>query len=427
MNLSHVALTSAALAGVAVGGGCEQLSITPMLPGEFQLSWRAENLRPYQIETAPDLFAWRDCGPSVVGTGIVENLLITCTEPQRFFRLRKGAVRTGFEEFVLPANDDGSTDEVLLGFPIRIFPTEENPGPWENCFVNNNGNITIGTPAIDFTPLPLQNSAQEIPGLVALFAPFWADVDTDGAPDEESGAKEVSYGHGVVNGHPAFGVNWVNVGYYINQVEKLNSFQMVLISRSDTEQEGQQPGNFDVEFNYNRVLWETGSHFTSGGVNGYGGFPARCGISNGADQTVELTYSGQTLLQLDSDPTDGSPNHGTGLIYRSRNSTVPGRFIFQVRDGNVLGSLEVHAGADVTLLPEETTVNLAGTANDPSGGTLAFQWSILSGSSNVTFSDQTILDPVVTIPVDESAILQLTATSTTDPNIGAADIMEIKR
>jgi hypothetical protein len=98
-----------------------------------------------------------------------------------------------------------------------------------------------------------------------------------------------------VDGSLAFGVNWVNVVYYNSKTDKLNSFQLIVINRAGTG----LTGDFDVEFNYNQVLLETGGYVTSGGINGYGGYPARVGITNGIDRTIESQYSGETLVQLD--------------------------------------------------------------------------------------------------------------------------------
>lgn len=110
-------------------------------------------------------------------------------------------------------------------------------------------------------------------------------------------------------------------------------------------------------------MWETGD--ASSGNNGYGGFPSRSGLTDGTNRTIELAYSGQTLVQLDANPTTGVPNYKTGLIYRSRSSTIHGRFVFQVRGGVVLGALAVNAGPDQTLGPGVTTTILAETASDP--------------------------------------------------------------
>ena len=81
-------------------------------------------------------------------------------------------------------------------------------------------------------------------------------------------------GTGSVDGHLAFGVNWINVGYFNSNTDKLNRFQLILIDRSDTG-----PGNFDFEFNYDKIQWETGDADGSGGL---GGISARVGYSNGS-------------------------------------------------------------------------------------------------------------------------------------------------
>lgn len=313
-------------------------------------------------------------------------------------------MRPGFNQNALQRIDDFGSELAPLGFSISLFGKTET-----QCYVNNNGNITFFGELSTYTPAPLQNIGY------AIIAPFWADVDT-----RPGGSDVVTYSYGLetIDGHQAFGVNWVNVGYFSYHDDKLNSFQLVLIQRSDTG-----AGNFDIEFNFNRILWETGD--ASSGSNGYGGFPSRSGLTNGSNRTIELAYSGQTLVQLDADPNNGSPNYTTGLIYRSRNSTIPGRFVFQVRGGEVLGALAVNAGPDQTLGPGITTTTLAGTASNPSGGVVTVHWSVLQGPANVTFSNANSLISTVTIPTGETTVLQLTATSITDPSITAADIVRI--
>jgi hypothetical protein len=54
----------------------------------------------------------------------------------------------------------------------------------------------------DFTPFGLTSTARQI------IAPFFADVDTRFA------GSAVTFGPGTVDGHVAFGVNWVNVDYF---------------------------------------------------------------------------------------------------------------------------------------------------------------------------------------------------------------------
>jgi hypothetical protein len=130
------------------------------------------------------------------------------------------------------------------------------------------------------------------------------------------------------------------------------------------------------------------------------------------------------VVQLDSNPVSGVPNFTTGLIYRSRNSTVPGRFVFQVRSGQVLGALNVYAGDDQTPLSGSTSTALVGSASDPAGGAVSVRWSVVEGFG-VIISDPTTLNPTVTFPPNDRVVLQLTATSIADPNVTAADTMII--
>src|SRR5207247_463688 len=103
---------------------------------------------------------------------------------------------------------------------------------------------------------------------------------------------------------------------------KQNSFQVVLIDRSDTG-----TGNFDIELNYGQIQWETGD--ASGGSNGLGGSSARAGFSNGTGQSgafLELPGSAINGAFLDS-------NAVTGLIHNNENSTEPGQYIYSIRSG----------------------------------------------------------------------------------------------
>ncbi|HYL68338.1 MAG TPA: Ig-like domain-containing protein, partial [Candidatus Limnocylindria bacterium] len=225
----------------------------------------------------------------------------------------------GFLTNVLPANDDNSTGAVPLPFPINFFGTTYN-----SLFVNNNGNVTFGQPLGTFTPTGLNGDNGGIP----IMAPFWADVDTTGL-----GSSVVTYGTDTVNGHQAFGVNYQNVGYFASNFDKLNSFQLVLIDRSDTG-----AGNFDMEFNYNEIRWEAGD--ASGGTLGLCGalvppacVPAAAGYSNGTGNpgtNFQLAGSFVPGALLDSGPA------ATSLIRNSVNTDpVLGRYVFAVRNGAV--------------------------------------------------------------------------------------------
>ena len=218
------------------------------------------------------------------------------------------AVRSGFDTNTLPANDDYSTDLVNPGFTANFFGQT-----FDQLYVNNNGNLTFGSSLFTYTPFGLTNTHTDI------IAPFFADVDTRG-----TGSGLVKYGTGTVDGHKAFGVDYPDVGYFSQKTDKLNNFQVVLIDRSDTG-----AGNFDIEYNYNQIQWETGA--ASNGNNGLGGSSARVGYSNGTGNpgtSYELPGSGVNGAFLDS-------NTSTGLIYNSLNSDVQGRYVFSARNGSI--------------------------------------------------------------------------------------------
>jgi hypothetical protein len=239
------------------------------------------------------------------------------------------AVRTdaGFTANNLPANDDGSTGLINLGFSANLFGTT-----YTQAYVNNNGNITFNNPLSTFTPFGLTGG-----GVPPIIAPFFADVDTRSGP-------VMTYGTGSVDGHNAFGVDWPGVGYFDEHTNKTNIFQLVLIDRSDTG-----VGNFDFEFNYNQIQWETGD--ASDGVNGLGGECAHAGYSNGqsgaANNSAELTGSGVCGAFL-----DGGVD---ALNAHDRNSDVTGRYVFSVRNG------AVQPPTPVTSTPEPSSLALLGT------------------------------------------------------------------
>jgi len=270
-----------------------------------------------------------------------------------------GAVRPGFNQYTLPRNDDGSTGLVDIGFEVNFFGVTQR-----HLYVNNNGNVTFDGPMWIYTPFGLTTNIG-----TSIIAPFFADVDTrvPDPNDPNAVGKPVTYGTGMVNGRPAFGVNWVDVGYFSMHTDKLNSFQLVLIDRSD-----RGVGDFDIEFNYDTIKWETGD--ASFGFNGFGGYSARAGFSNGSGEEgtyFEFPGSGVPGAFLDS-------NYQTGLIHGSRNSNVAGRYVFMVRGGQpempVPASVPIYVENGCTLNGFEP--NNPENPNDPNAGWLPLNSNI---------------------------------------------------
>lgn len=235
-----------------------------------------------------------------------------------------GAVRDAslFTDNTLAANDDGSTGLVNIGFGINFYGLSQN-----NLYVNNNGNVTFANPLGTFTPFGLVNSS------IAIIAPFFADVWTFG----NSGLTQ--YGQDTDGGRAVFGVNWIGVNYFADNTGRLkNSFQLIMTDRSDIG-----AGDFDFEFNYDQIQWETGD--ASGGNGGLGGTSAAVGYTNGGATDLEFSGSRVNGAFLDNGP--------NSLVAGSLNSNVAGRYIFNVRNGAV---------QPPTGVPEPMSLALVGLA-----------------------------------------------------------------
>lgn len=229
-------------------------------------------------------------------------------------------IRLGFDQATLGPSDDGTSGPVALGFAIDFLGQVHDA-----VFVNNNGNVTFDFINGSFVPTDLMTTGRQI------IAPFHADVDTRNA------GSPVTFGTGTVDGHAAFGVNWLDVDFFFSSSlhTNRNSFQLVLIDRSDTG-----AGNFDIEFNYGQIQWEAG--LANGGdfLTGLGGEAARAGWSNGSGEAgtfVELVGSGVNGAFLDAGPA------GTALVQNNLNADELGRYLFEVRNDGVTTAVSVPA------------------------------------------------------------------------------------
>lgn len=247
----------------------------------------------------------------------------------------------------VPANDDGSSGLEPLGWTLNFFGRLRT-----SAFVNNNGNITFDAALPTYTPFGLTGVSREI------IAPFFADVDT-----RSTGSALVTYGQDVIDGRRAFGVNWINVGYYNQKDDKLNSFQLVLIERPDTGQ-----GNFDIEFNYEKIQWETGD--ASGGTGGRGGVSASAGWSNGSGQPG-------TSYELPGSLIPGSFLDGGGFsLVRNRTPGATGqagRWLYRARGGTVIPALTILTGCPA---PNATAGRMYNFRFEAFGSRPPYRWSV---------------------------------------------------
>jgi hypothetical protein len=236
-----------------------------------------------------------------------------------------GAIIPGTLSGTLGPTDDGSSTAVSLGIGgtggIDFLGTTAT-----SLFVNNNGSVTFGSALGGFIPYGLETGVG-----VPIIGPFFADVDTTGP-----GSGVTTYGNLSVGGRTAFAVDWLDVGFYPGETDKLNSFQLALIDRSDTG-----PGNFDIEFNYDRIQWEAGR--VDGGLDGLGGISAAAGYSDGFAVSYQLPGSLVNGAFIDGGP-NALASNGVG------GSGVPGRYDFAVRGGQVTIPEPVPEPATASLL-----------------------------------------------------------------------------
>jgi hypothetical protein len=254
----------------------------------------------------------------------------------------------------LPGNDDGSTDTLALPFTINFFGVNH-----DQVYVNNNGNLTFDGPQWTYTPYEIVTTG------VPIIAPFFADVWTYSDSGLVHWGSTADYG-----GRPAFCATWADVDYGVNYYyaddngchpdgnnydsttdtypclsNRYNSFQAILVDRGD-----RTAGDFDIVFNYDQIQWETGD--ASAGYDGLGGYSARVGYSNGNSSTsntsFELPGSGVPGSFLDTSP--------SGLIHSSRNSFVPGRYIFPVQNGFAASGGTISGTAWAPLPNDPTTL-----------------------------------------------------------------------
>src|SRR5262249_10917427 len=102
---------------------------------------------------------------------------------------------------LLSATHDRSFGPIPLNFTPNFFGNT-----YSSIYINNNGNITFTGALPDFTPFDLTTTTTPI------IAPFFADVDT-------RIGSIASAGSSMVDGHPAFYVDWFNVGYHNERVD----------------------------------------------------------------------------------------------------------------------------------------------------------------------------------------------------------------
>lgn len=164
-------------------------------------------------------------------------------------------------------NDDGFAGPITLNWsnPLSFFG-----GTYTQFWANNNGNISFGGGISSYTPTGPQGASQPI------ISPFFADVDTRNL------ASGLMY---MRNDLDQLIMTWDQVGYYSENADKFNSFQLVVRGSDYVVPVGEgRIGMF-----WNEMGWETGD--ASGGSGGFGGTPGAVGFGDGSSNGYVLAGS----------------------------------------------------------------------------------------------------------------------------------------
>ena len=237
-----------------------------------------------------------------------------------------------FGDNVLYRNDDSYSDAIDI---TSIFENGITIGSttYTSIYVNNNGNVTFGSPLSTYTPGVIGGSTGSY-----IIAPFWGDVDTR----EDVPATNDGVFWDFNEARDSIVVTWHDVGYFSHHTDRLNDFQLELRDRG--------AGNVEIIFRYNGVQWTTGD--ASGGSNGLGGTVARAGFSLG-DTYFELPASGNQGSVLALEDTVG-------------NLGVAGVWQFLLQGGDPTGFGSVRGDRFVGTAQRDVWFGLAG--NDTASG-----------------------------------------------------------
>jgi gliding motility-associated-like protein len=294
-------------------------------------------------------------------------------------------------------NDDQSSGIINLPFTFNLYGDLYN-----SCYINNNGNISFGTPYGTFSSSGFPSAN------FVMVAPFWADVDT--RPADGGTVKYL-----ITNS--ALYVNWTDVGYFSMQTDKLNTFQLIITDGTDPVI---GVGN-NVSFCYKNMDWTTGS--ASGGVNGFGGTPSTVGANRG-NGTDFIQFTRNDHAGADYDGPFGNPDGIDWLDFQNFRFTtaVSTQNIPPITSSNFLcDTVEVCMGElvnfDVTFLtPEGDQAIIDATATAPTIDN--FNFTITNNGSNVVTNVQFIPQiadtgfHVVTFTAQDNGADSLTSTVT---------------
>jgi hypothetical protein len=309
-------------------------------------------------------------------------------------------------------NDDYYSNLITVPFNFNFYGVTYN-----SLYINNNGNISFGTPYSTFTANPFPDSTYQ------MVAPFWGDVDTRG-PSGVGGAGDVYYQ--VTATHMI--VKWEAVGYYNMYNDKVNTFQLIITDGTDPL----LPSGTNVGFCYGDMQWTTGD--ASGGAGGFGGAPATVGnnMGNGTDYFQAGTFD-QPGVAFDgpygaADGIDWLDNQGMYF-----DASLPGNIPPVIINNNICDTIDVFTG-DTTHSPiydfaqftlAVTTPEISQTVNATITSSDASALTVTPGFSTATYKRFDCNFSVVGLPAGLHYVT-ITATDNGTPALSSSRTIVIR-
>lgn len=287
-------------------------------------------------------------------------------------------------------NDDGSTGIINIPFDFCYYGQNVN-----SLFINNNGNISFGSPYSIFSSNAFPFSGFD------MIAPFWGDVDTRGSQpvvsyDSLSGSWDTLQAGSPYTGlvyykitPSALIIRWDSVGYFSIQSDKRNTFQLIITDGNDPL----VPGGNNVAFCYGDMQWTTGA--ASGGTNGFGGVPATVGINKGDG----INYFQVGRFDHDSSDYDGPYSNADGVSFLD-NSTY---FFTTCTSANNIPPLALNDVCDtIDIGPLDTSLIMLRYIGPEPNQTVSAQ--VLSANPNISVLSNVSGNPcVITLQVTGSS------------------------
>jgi len=212
--------------------------------------------------------------------------------------------------------DDGQSALINLPFSFPFYYNQVN-----SIYINTNGYVTAVAGNGAFNNAGIPNTVDQ-----RIIAPFLSNVDLTGAQGGKIYYKVSP--HNII-------VKWEKVGYFPQQSDKVNTFQLIIQDPIDTI----LPLAKNIAFCYGDMQWTTGS------ASGFGGIGASIGMNEG-NGTGHAILSRCDTTGTFYDGPGGNPDGVDWLDHRS--------FYFNFNPNSIVEAID-HATICGVVIPIDTT------------------------------------------------------------------------